>query len=1161
MLVHISVLLGVWFSASDPSTAPWAESLALDGGGAWAARIAVEIENNSPQAAAGETLALPVGDKAGQVPIVGQPVGKLRVADAQGNETLFSVLDPVGMPLTAGTVPNAASVVIPVECGPRSSATYYIYFQNNQAWEVPDFLEGRSGVVNGQVEVGEGATPAGWSHDAADSSHRASWSDDSPHSGRRCLKTVVAPDAEPTWIATRQGGIGLLGGAKYRMTAWVRAENVQGFAGWYIHVGNRENPMLLAPTLNGGDGSYGWKQVTAEFTAPTEANLADLGTVLRGTGTAWFDDVTLEQLTPGRLSARVGKQETRSVPSSTEQPWLGKAWEHRAPVHLPAGLERNRNLVAVEAAAVSARLRPGQRQQLAFSQDDRELPMLRYGDRLLFTAAGATAPYLYWRTETQAAKSEQTTVPRGLDKFNLLKNPGFEDGQDEPAGWEHDRPVKDSGVFLGVDAPGREGFGHRCAKLEVSPSAPEGWRGWRQTAAVRPGRSYLVGAWIKCRGVDKGDVRIHIHKHKADGSLIQNNPMTSVGPEVRGTADWSLVSGMVEADRETAALSIHLTTNTSGTIWHDNAVVVEVSPGRLGMIEGRPLEKGAVAWPVNAVVKVFQEDIPPAQVSPAEICVARNEAEPLQLAVRSAEAIRGVRMVVDPPKGPGGRLLNDIEAGAVGFVPIDYPTNYYQSHSPAWRRKTPRESPGCDGWAGFWPDPILPGPFDLAANRTQPLWMTVRVPKDAAAGEYVGAVRLLAGEREFLCVPLTVRVWNFVLPEDRHVSAIFDVHGTGGEKFWGMPADEAERQIVAFMARNRLSPDSVRPVPKFSYANGKVTADFTAFDKAAAWWFDELRIPFSYTPWDFYLFGWGMPPGSHWGEQPYPGKPPFEGADRGQLRPEFKRAYQACLKAFWDHLKEKGWEKRFVLYISDEPFDSQPHIREQMKALCRMIHEVDPAIPIYSSTWKHVPEWDGSLNVWGIGHYGVVPAEQIAKIRQGGARVWFTTDGQMCTDTPYCAVERLLPHYCFQYGAQAYEFWGVSWYTYDPFRYGWHAYIHQTDQPGKSYYVRYPNGDGFLLYPGGLIGRKGPISSIRFEQAREGVEDYEYLYLLRDRVAKAKAAGRDAALGEQALARAARLVTIPNAGGRWSSKILPDPDEVFTVRRAVAEAIEELSHQ
>ena len=58
--------------------------------------------------------------------------------------------------------------------------------------------------------------------------------------------------------------------------------------------------------LSGGAGTYGWKEVVAEFTAPAEADRADLGTVLYGTGTAWFDDVSLECLDRSSLSATAG---------------------------------------------------------------------------------------------------------------------------------------------------------------------------------------------------------------------------------------------------------------------------------------------------------------------------------------------------------------------------------------------------------------------------------------------------------------------------------------------------------------------------------------------------------------------------------------------------------------------------------------------------------------------------------------------------------------------------------------------------------------------------------------------------------------------------------------------------------------------------------------
>jgi len=43
-----------------------------------------------------------------------------------------------------------------------------------------------------------------------------------------------------------------------------------------------------------------------------------------------------------------------------------------------------------------------------------------------------------------------------------------------------------------------------------------------------------------------------------------------------------------------------------------------------------------------------------------------------------------------------------------------------------------------------------------------------------------------------------------------------------------------------------------------------------------------------------------------------------------------------------------------------------------------------------------------------------------------------------------------------------------------------------------------------------------------------------------------------------ALQRASELVEIPNAGGRYSSRLLPDPDQLEAVRNRLAEAIEAL---
>ncbi len=1270
------------FMAAGLSDSNWHHPLYLANDGYWRQRVQIVIRNDTDRPVAGEPVPVKIGKGEGDADLVGARAEAVRVCDAAGTEMLFDLTAPNGQRIGQGTIPAGSVLTIPAECPARSAAIYFVYFDNPSAWRVPDFLDAPVGLRNGGVEEGVGDTPFGWRHDEPDAQHRTFWVTENPHTGKRCLKTVVADGAEPTWIATRQTNIRVTGGARYVLRAWVKAENVKGYAGWYIHVGNEKDPLLLNRVFNAGGGSYDWKEITAEFTAPPDANVASLGTVLWGTGAAWFDDVSLECLDAApRLTARAGKVERLQLQESgagnLPAKWYDD-WDCRAPIRvMNFSPQTAKTLVYVDASSLISRgalrgiCRPvatesnsvsktaelksaeadsfavqpafirfggmrdatesnsvsktaerksaeadcptsvgaappdegckfyvmppisrlsgklGGAKQIASSllrltDGNHLLPFYRLGDGLLFEAQipprTVRTFYAYLSFDPRVgAKQSASPLLSYADLLNsernLAKNPSFEEGDALPDDWrggaEREKPA---GATLSLDDSGL--FGKRCAKMFIPRDAKKDWTGWRQDVPVEPGKTYLFGAWLKCQDLE-GGLQLHAHYRNAAGELCKTQQYTGAGPAISGTKDWTLMFGMFTMPPDIATFQLHLTMLATGTAWHDGVVLAEVTTGVVGKLEARPFTGAKqvaspllTAWQVNAITKVFQDDVPPRNVAPLRISAARNEKEPLQIAVRSRQTVKQVKVEVDAPvhasRGKASCFApTDVQISIVGYIPVDHPSSYYSASSPPWQRKYPKGAGGCDGWVGMWPDPLLPrNTFDLQADVTQPIWLTVSVPKEAAAGDYRGKVRLVANGATLQEIPFTVHVWDFALPDESHVKAIYDVR-TGGA-LWASPGKtqaQVRQELWRFMAERRVCPDTIRPEPAFKYENGKVTADFTEFDKAADLYFNVLKFPHAYTPWHFYLFGWGHPPGKKFGEEPYEGAYPYADANRSQLRPEFKRAYQACLRVYWQHLKEKGWDKKVVLYISDEPYFSQKHILNQMKVLCAMIHEVDPAIPIYSSTWHYVPEWNEALDVWGIGHYGIVTPPQIEQLRAAGKRVWWTTDGHMCLDTPYCAIERLLPHYCFQYNAEAYEFWGIDWLTYNPYEFGWHSYINQSGQPGESSWVRYPNGDGFLVYPGAPIGHNSIVSSVRLEQAREGVEDYEYLYLLRSLITAAKSAGRDASAGEKALALASQLVTIPNAGGRYSTKILPNPDAVFAVKEAVAQAIEGLTRR
>ena len=411
-------------------------------------------------------------------------------------------------------------MTLPAECPARGQCVYSLWFDNPAAWAVPDFLEAAAGLRNGGVEEGRGDTPTGWKHDAQDAQHRAAWVTEQPRSGRRCLKTVVAENAEPTWISTRQSNIRIAGGAHYVLRAWVKAEGVKGMAGWYIHVGDAQNNMLIAPMLSAGEGTFGWKEVKTEFTAPKEADRADLGTVLRGTGTAWFDDVSLECLEgpTSKWSVQVSKPERLAGLRETgaDTPWpadsAAAGWDYRFPVvvHNPTSQPAGEGLVCVDLSGPLARLNQRVDPEAARILDGtNRLESFRLGGLLLF--AGRIEPltrhtfHVYFRSGGPDGKAADAgavhyasnpALPGGQTKAavgpaladyarllnhagNLVKNPSFESGDQLPDQWSGGSPdQRPPAAQMGFAEPGL--FGRRCVRTTFPTNAQPQWVGWRQ---------------------------------------------------------------------------------------------------------------------------------------------------------------------------------------------------------------------------------------------------------------------------------------------------------------------------------------------------------------------------------------------------------------------------------------------------------------------------------------------------------------------------------------------------------------------------------------------------------------------------------------------------------------------------------------------------------
>ena len=106
------------------------------------------------------------------------------------------------------------------------------------------------------------------------------------------------------------------------------------------------------------------------------------------------------------------------------------------------------------------------------------------------------------------------------------------------------------------------------------------------------------------------------------------------------------------------------------------------------------------------------------------------------------------------------------------------------------------------------------------------------------------------------------------------------------------------------------------------------------------------------------------------------------------------------------------------------------------------------------------------------------------------------------------------------------------------------------------------NGDGRFLYPPNRQPNKNetpnfeaPVNSIRWEMLREGIEDTEYFWTLRQIIARAKPKAKTAAQ-KTLIAQAEKLLFVPDEVSRTLTDFTDSPAPILKHRDKIADAIE-----
>ena len=1181
--ILLSLLATTWLSAQTT----WHYPLYMDRGEPAKKRIEVKITNNTDKFLEERVLFL----SAEKLGIVGQRVDSLRVVSQKNRELLFSIA-PYGK-----IVEKDAVLTIPFFCDAKETASIYIYFDNKKANEVPDFY--LFGSLNEDFEQPESETFRRWERTDPEVERR-SLSKTTAHTGKQSAYLKPGKD----WCAFRRQ-MQINEGAEYLFEGWVKAENMKNPQGTHIgfylafsydtenkffkHNGKLEGSKkdIVIPSRELHQNSD-WTKITKKFKVPVGYTRLIIKTKSHTDADTYFDDIKITEIKPSPdFSYQIMPvEELKFTVDKAPRNW--EVSRSKYDVRITASFF---NLTQEPKEKVLGtmpikRITQGNFPTSDFKvfKDGKLVKCGVFGDRLIFCIdkidpMSETQYNIYLKADrrnqnikTTGAKqasyipSDQVAEVRNIinpkdvsDIFassnNLLRNGDFEEGL---ANWKY-RGVGDKITSIVDD----QSFGKKALRLKLDKEQKH-FPGIEQIVPAKHNTSY-IGIILGKNIGNVAQTQAPVLKFAEKGTrnnIVREATLISNG-------EWEVQALTAQNPYRKANLSFIILSKDPKDFLFDNAFLCESTDAykfTYSTADDYVKDERTRIWQVNSIVKVFPFFASPQKVSDAKISLAKNEYENLQLAIRSNKNLGELQISAPAPthKDDSSVSLKIQELGKVGLVAVDNMSSYDMfTYLKFYERCVPPASR-----LEFYPDPLIPTKsITIKKNKTESIHLSFKADENTKAGIYNGVVELKKGDKVVASIPYQVEVRNFAIPTYSNLTAMFTFQGTSSFGRWrkitlepGMTNRFYDRTYVQnYINSKRITLDtSYHPfVPK---PRGQVDYDFKDFDKFCELALNKQKVKLLYLPLPIPMLNWARPLPPLISKDlkvvsPIEGEWPFHGKDLSKISPEYVKIIQERVKVIYDHIVKKGWQDRFIFFISDEPYYWRKPIANMLNRYCDIVREVAPEIKIYSSSWGYTETLKNGIDAWGLNISAANTPKEIEELdKQKNKLKIFTTDGNYCIDTPFNAQERIMSLYCYAGGFVAYEYWGTLWNTQNPFKWAVHKDRISDSDPTNVRRNRYPNGDGYFIYNGEFIGKKELYTSIRLESIRDGQEDYEY-YVLLETLAK-KHNDADAL---KLLEEVKSFAVYPNAGGRKSAEFLPNPEVIQILRDKVAEHIERLS--
>jgi beta-lactamase class A len=550
----------------------------------------------------------------------------------------------------------------------------------------------------------------------------------------------------------------------------------------------------------------------------------------------------------------------------------------------------------------------------------------------------------------------------------------------------------------------------------------------------------------------------------------------------------------------------------------------------------------AEVWAVPSVYKVRPDA--PAQ---ARNLVWDKASKTITVAGAKNEHVPFQVVVSVPPSGRHAAPASGffVEAGDLrsetGRIPRENVKLYFEHFILCYGKSSPV------GDTGFWPDALAPltDPFDMAiafrqTTRNRPIWVDIVAPPDIPAGVYSGAIRVTQNGKPVDELKLRLTVYGFALPSETHLVTYMGVSSEGLAAAHHLPPSSPEvkamlRKYHTFLYANRMQSWFNEPLQPQIEVSG-----------------DSVVLTFDREAYDLYMNQW------HTKRVILEAAPSDALAGAPEFSPDAGRRVRSYLSQTVDFYRKNGWLDRLVF---NSPIDEPNSARqfEDTRKWAALVHAAAPGVP-FLATKTPVPQnpnWGtlrGYVNNFSVHGNDLNGPEARQAIREeqakGGEITWYISCDQGYPQPNYFidapAMDPVMvPWITWRYRMQGILYWDMKFWSQTPDP--WLSPV--TYLSGflcSDGYVL--NGEGSLLYPGSRVkqytGQRdvdGPVSSIRFELLREGIEDYEYLWLLKS-------------LGDPQLAddAARNMVVDVRAFSR-------NAEDLFALREKLARRIEELT--